>query len=78
MAFLWSFWLLRWWQFWRLPETDASRRVTSHRHRVKVGWVRRLWLAGCVLVGLYPFPAFAVGSTLLLTFVSFVLLDETD
>lgn len=77
MAFWWSYWLLKWWQFWRMPETEASRRVKTSRHRVKVGWVRRLWLVGSGAVFALPSPPFAVGAVLLLTFLSFVLLDET-
>jgi len=69
--------LLRWWHFWRLPETPHSRRVQSARHQIKVDWVRRLWLLGLVLVWLNPSPPFAVFAFLVLTFLSFVVLDET-
>ena len=77
MTYWCSLWLLRWWQFWRMPETTSSRRVKTAKHRVKVEWVRRLWLIGAVLVWLVPSPPFAVAAGLLLTFLSFVLLDET-
>lgn len=69
--------LLRWWHFWRLPETSHSRRVQSVRHQIKVDWVRRLWLFGLILVWLNPSPPFAVFAFLVLTFLSFVVLDET-
>lgn len=77
MAYWCSLWLLRWWQFWRMPETSASRRVKTAKHQVKVEWVRRLWIIGAILVWLVPSPPFAVAAGLLLTFLSFVLLDET-
>ena len=77
MAYWCTLGLLRWWQFWRMPETEHSRRVRSARHKVKVGWVRRLWLAGSVLVWLNPSPPFAVFAALVMIFLSFVLLDET-
>ncbi|WP_108125993.1 hypothetical protein [Saccharospirillum mangrovi] len=69
--------VLRWWQFWRLPETPHSLRVQSARHRVKIDWVKRLWLGGATLVWCIPSPPFAAITFLVLTFLSFVLLDET-
>lgn len=77
MAYWCSFWLLRWWQFWRMPETEHTRRVETARHRIKVDWVRRLWFVGALIVLAVPSPPFAVAGGLLLTFLSFVLLDET-
>lgn len=77
MAYFWSFWLLRWWQFWRMPHSEASRRVSTARHRRKVAWVRRMWLLGGAVVWVLASPPLTVGAFLLLTFLSFVLLDET-
>lgn len=77
MAYWCTLWMLRWWGFWRLPETAASVRVKTAKHSRKVGWVRWLWSAGLLVVLAIPVPAFAAVWVLILTLLSFVLLDET-
>ena len=77
MAYWCMLWVLRWWGFWRLPQTAASDRVATARHGRKVAWVRWMWSAGLLVVLAVPVPAFAVVWVLILTFLSFVLLDET-
>ncbi|WP_028669433.1 hypothetical protein [Saccharospirillum impatiens] len=69
--------MLRWWGFWRLPQTTASDRVATEKHSRKVVRVRWLWSFGILVVLAVPVPAFAVTWVLILTFLSFVLLDET-
>lgn len=77
MAYWCTLWVLRWWGFWRLPKTAASARVETAKHCRKVVRVRWLWSVGLLVVLAFPVPAFAVAWVLLLTFLSFVLLDET-
>jgi hypothetical protein len=77
MTYWFTLWMLHWWNFWRLPETDASARVATPEHSRKIHWVRWLWSIGLLVVLAVPVPAFAVVWVLILTFMSFVLLDET-
>jgi hypothetical protein len=77
MAYWCTLWVLQWWGFWRLPVTEASARVATAEHSRKVIRVKWLWSVGLLVVLVVPVPAFAAMWVLILTFVSFVLLDET-
>jgi hypothetical protein len=77
MAYWCTLWVLQWWGFWRLPVTEASARVETVEHSRKVMRVKWLWSVGLLVVLVVPVPAFAVAWVLVLTFMSFVLLDET-
>lgn len=66
-----------WWiQFWKLPETEHTRRVSTERHLKRVQHLRSAWLVilPCLLV--LPQIAFVIVVVLFLTFVSFMFLDE--
>ncbi|MHA7881417.1 MAG: hypothetical protein ACX931_16625 [Saccharospirillum sp.] len=77
MAYWLSWFVLRWWQFWRLPETDATRRVRTAKHSAKVESVRRLWCLGGLILLCVPSPPVVVGGVFVLVFMSFAVLDET-
>lgn len=77
MAYWMTLFLMSWWQFWRLPETDASRRVETRKHHARLGWVRRLWCLGGLIVLCAPYPPVVVGGFFVLVFLSFAVLDET-
>lgn len=77
MAYILSLGLLRWWLFWRLPETDATRRVTTARHHARLAFVRRLWCLGGLILLCVPYPPVVVGGFFVLVFMSFAVLDET-
>lgn len=77
MAYWLSVLLIGWWQFWRLPETDATRRVRTTRHLARVASVRRLWCLGGLILLLVPYPPVVVGGFFVLVFMSFAVLDET-
>jgi hypothetical protein len=68
---------LLWIHFWRLPETEETRRVQTQEHCMRVKMLKPVWIVsvgGLLATGLWP--ALMAG-LILLTFVSFMFLDET-
>lgn len=68
---------LRWIGFWRLPETEQTRRIQSQSYLRRVEWLKNSWivlLIGLLLSGQLFLLIFGV---ILMTFVSFMFLDET-
>lgn len=68
---------LLWIHFWRLPETVETRRVQTKEHCMRVKMLKPVWLVSVgVLLATGLWPVLMVG-LMLLTFVSFMFLDET-
>ena len=65
-----------WIQFWKLPETEHTRRVNTEKHLRRVHQIKLAWIV--MLCGLLVIPqlAFVIFSLLFMTFVSFMFLDE--
>jgi hypothetical protein len=60
-----------------MPRYDVERR--SHpRYRAKRRIVRDLWIGASTVMLLIPVPAVICALALLTTFVSFMILDETQ
>ncbi len=53
------------------------RRKFTARYRAKKRRLAWLWLAAGMLMLLVPMPSFVISTSLLMTFISFSLLDET-
>ncbi|MEJ2042393.1 MAG: hypothetical protein P8X74_07500 [Reinekea sp.] len=69
---------LKWIGFWRLPETVETKRVQTQNHLRRVDILRLIWLAlVIVLVAVGQAVLFVVG-VLLMTFLSFMFLDEAQ
>ncbi|MFB9885001.1 hypothetical protein [Balneatrix alpica] len=70
---------------WEMPWMTGRRRDPQHfygraftsKHSRKVKKVRTLWTFGGITMLSLGHPALIVGLALLLTFISFSLLDET-
>lgn len=58
-------------------EHPHYRRFTKH-YLKKRGLVKNCWIAAGLLALIFPLPHIAVTLTLLTTFVSFSILDETE
>ena len=72
-----SLFYFHWIAFWRLPVTDDSIRVESSNYLRKLVWVRYGWLAGVTGLTATGQVAFFVSGILMMTFISFMVLDET-
>lgn len=71
-----SYFYLNWINFWRLPETEHTLRVNSSAHRQKLSFVRIVWIVSLMLLGLIGQPVVLMVGVVLLTFLSFMFLDE--
>jgi hypothetical protein len=67
---------LQWINFWRLPETSHSKRCESEVHRQKIRLLKTVWSISLILLSLVGGLLSLVIGGLLLTFLSFMLLDE--
>jgi len=76
--FLLSLWLPDWMQN-RQPEKEHFyRRKFTASYRAKKQRVAYLWIGSGLLMLLIPLPSFIITTSLLATFISFSLLDETQ
>lgn len=79
------FYLQLWAQFWRPSWQDSRQPDRHHFHRrrytgayqKKRRIVKNLWISVGLILLWFPMAALAVTLTLLTTFVSFMILDET-
>lgn len=67
---------LSWLSFWRLPETDSTRRTQTKAHAHKVHIVKNVWIVVLGLLAIIGQAALIVFSLVFLIFVSLMFLDE--
>ena len=67
---------LRWVQFWRLPDTDQTRRVATRSYAEKVHRLKNAWIVVLVLLVSSGQVVLVTFGVILMTFISFMFLDE--
>ena len=69
---------LRWVAFWRLPETAAIRRACTPSYLRRVEILRLVWLFLVIGLALIGQLVVLIAGLLLMTFLSFMFLDEAQ
>lgn len=70
-------WLKQCRRFWALPQSHPEYlRTRTRQYRLRIERVKDFWITGGLLMLVSGHPAFILGLSLFLTFLSFAYLEE--